>query len=292
MKFVTYNIQFGRGKDGEIDLPRIGAAVEEADLIALQEVVRFWPNLDDGDQPAKLATLLPEYYWVYAPSLDIDASIRNPNGVIEQRRQQFGNMLLSRVPILASRVHTLPMLPISSIPDVQRVALEGIIETSVGNLRIYCVHLAYRFAGERHAQIEALLEIHRQASGVPGSRLVPLPSPFPTLASPDMPRSAVILGDFNMEIHEEAYQMLAGEYDPEFGRVIHADGFVDCWVSAGHEAGSGVTMPDNPDSNPEGDLHLDHAFITSDLVDRVKSAWVDNAAVGSDHQPVWFEIDL
>ena len=51
-------------------------------------------------------------------------------------------------------------------------------------------------------------------------------------------------------------------------------------------------MPENPDSNPEGDLHLDHAFITSDLVDRVKSAWVDSAAVGSDHQPVWFEIDL
>ncbi|VAW13743.1 hypothetical protein MNBD_ALPHA11-730, partial [hydrothermal vent metagenome] len=42
MKAVTYNIQFGLGKDARIDLQRIAGAVEGADIIALQEVERNW----------------------------------------------------------------------------------------------------------------------------------------------------------------------------------------------------------------------------------------------------------
>ena len=38
MQFVTYNIQYGLGEDGRYDLDRIAAAVEDADVIALQEV--------------------------------------------------------------------------------------------------------------------------------------------------------------------------------------------------------------------------------------------------------------
>ena len=41
MKFVSYNIQYGTGKDGRIDLSRIAAEVGDADVIALQEVDRF-----------------------------------------------------------------------------------------------------------------------------------------------------------------------------------------------------------------------------------------------------------
>ena len=38
MLFVSYNIQFGRGKDRRFDLPRIAAEIEGADVIAQQEV--------------------------------------------------------------------------------------------------------------------------------------------------------------------------------------------------------------------------------------------------------------
>jgi len=37
MKIVTYNIQYGRGKDGRFDLERIAEEIGGADLIALQE---------------------------------------------------------------------------------------------------------------------------------------------------------------------------------------------------------------------------------------------------------------
>ena len=42
MRFVTYNIQYGKGRDGRFDLRRIADAVREADVIALQEVERYW----------------------------------------------------------------------------------------------------------------------------------------------------------------------------------------------------------------------------------------------------------
>jgi len=42
MKFVTYNIQYGLGKDDRYDPTRIASGIEEADVIALQEVERHW----------------------------------------------------------------------------------------------------------------------------------------------------------------------------------------------------------------------------------------------------------
>jgi endonuclease/exonuclease/phosphatase family metal-dependent hydrolase len=45
MKIVTYNIQFGLGKDARFDLQRVADEVSDADIIALQEVERvFTPN--------------------------------------------------------------------------------------------------------------------------------------------------------------------------------------------------------------------------------------------------------
>ena len=44
MKFVTYNIQYCKGQDGQVDPERIAKEVAGADIIALQEVERFWPR--------------------------------------------------------------------------------------------------------------------------------------------------------------------------------------------------------------------------------------------------------
>jgi endonuclease/exonuclease/phosphatase family metal-dependent hydrolase len=40
VKFVFYNIQYSKGRDGRHDLARIADAVRGADIIALQEVTR------------------------------------------------------------------------------------------------------------------------------------------------------------------------------------------------------------------------------------------------------------
>ncbi len=108
MIFVSYNIQWGTGKDGRVDLARIVGEIGAADVIALQEVERFWTRSHQSDQAAELAALFPEHHWVYGPGLDLDGSQRDEQGRLLCRRRQFGNRLLSRGPILASRHPLLP----------------------------------------------------------------------------------------------------------------------------------------------------------------------------------------
>ncbi len=61
MKFVTYNIQYGKGRDGRVDLARIASEVSGAEVIALQEVDRYWPHTGMTDQVALLVCNLPDY---------------------------------------------------------------------------------------------------------------------------------------------------------------------------------------------------------------------------------------
>jgi endonuclease/exonuclease/phosphatase family metal-dependent hydrolase len=103
MKIVTYNIQYGLGKDNRYDLARIAGEVEAADIIALQEVERHWQRSGCVDSPAVLAAHLPEHHWVFGANLDMDASYRDPSGRLVNRRRQFGTMILSRLPIVSSQ---------------------------------------------------------------------------------------------------------------------------------------------------------------------------------------------
>ena len=74
MRVISYNIQYGRGRDGVIDLVRSCNAIRGADIICLQEVDQHWQRSGDLDQAAEISGLLPSYYAVYGSSFDVDAS--------------------------------------------------------------------------------------------------------------------------------------------------------------------------------------------------------------------------
>ena len=157
MKLVSYNIQYGLGKDGRFDLGRIAAAVQGADIVALQEVERQMPRSGNQDQPEELLRLLPNFYAAYGPALDLDASERNQDGRVTNRRRQVGNMILSRWPILSSRLHLLPKFHTYNQRSSQRGALEGVIDAPGGPIRIYSVHLSHLLSEERLAQLDYLM---------------------------------------------------------------------------------------------------------------------------------------
>ena len=95
MKLVTWNIQWGRGCDGRVDLQRIVAdarALADFDVLCLQEVSSGHdrlPGCDGSDQFAQLAALLPGF----EPVPGVACDVRGAGG----RRRLFGNLLLSRV---------------------------------------------------------------------------------------------------------------------------------------------------------------------------------------------------
>lgn len=288
MRLASYNIQFGRGRDGRFDLARIAHELAGADLIALQEVDRYWQRSGLVDQPAELARLLDMPYWVYGAGVDLHLETA-PAGVPAGARRQFGNMLLARSPLLYSRNHLLPKYASTGPMSLQRSALEAVVMSTAGPLRVYSVHLTHLSAQTRMPQVRRLLRIHRDAclEGAPlacgaiAGEWVEEGLPLP------MPREAVIMGDFNMEPGSAEYEAMVGPASPYGGRLANPEGLVDTWVCAGHDEADGVTA--DIKGRP---VRLDYCFLSTALAGRVRAARIDAEAVGSDHQPIRVEIDL
>ena len=290
MKFVTYNIQYGRGRDGRFDLDRIAAEIAGADVIALQEVERFWTRSGGVDQPNLIARHFPDHYWVYGPGVDLHLDSGGPGRAGAGRRRQFGNMLLSSVPLLAVRHHLLPKFASLGPPmSLQRSALEAVIAAGAGHVRVYSVHLTHLSAATRLPQVDALLGVHanavREGSPISGSGL----GEEWTLDGmpPPMPRDAILLGDFNMQPDSVEYERIVGPVSPYGGRITNPEGFVDAWVEAGNaiDAGPSAEVRGRP-------ARLDYCFVSAGLKEGIRAVRVDADAVGSDHQPVWIDIDF
>ena len=64
------------------------------------------------------------------------------------------------------------------------------------------------------------------------------------------------------------------------------------WAAAGHGEDGGVTCPRCPENHTPHDMRVDYVFVNAGLADRIRDARIDNETEGSDHQPVWLEIDL
>lgn len=296
MKFVTYNIRFSLGKDHQKDLTRIADAVKGADVIALQEVERFWKRSGMTDQPVEIGKLLPDYYWIYGPAFDMDASQKLPDGTVINRRRQFGTMLLTKTPIVSSCLHTLPKLASNSHFNMNLGALEGVINTSSQPLRVYSLHLSHLSCRERILQLKRLLDIHRGCQFEGGAWSGPAKIGTTDWSAgqpmPPMPTETVIMGDFNCQDDSSEYELMVGSIDNKQGRVSYGDVFVDTWEAAGNANQQLITWTHDPAASGKGAARLDYCFVTPGLAPLVREAWADMDAQGSDHQPYWVQMDL
>ncbi len=286
MKLVTYNIQYGIGRDGKFDLERIAGSLEGGDIIALQEVTRNLPHNGGVDLVAGLASLLPDYFYIFGPAMDVDFGARDENGKPANQRLQFGNMVLSRWPIVASRNLLLPRTRRFNRLNLQRSALEALITTPSGPIRVYSVHLDHLNLEERATQIRYLKERVYAYAMEGGAASGVSEFGFPELPSPE---EFVLLGDFNMDRTSPEYIVMAGEADYAEGRQIVAHHPVDAFSLAGSVPEGAVSWVD--DEKPEKNRLIDFAFVHASLATRVKRTWIDTDAKGSDHLPVWLELD-
>jgi endonuclease/exonuclease/phosphatase family metal-dependent hydrolase len=310
MKIVTYNIRYGLGLDNQFNLKRIADTVRGADVIALQEVEKNWRRSGMVDQPEEIGKLLPEYFWSYCPSFDVDASEsdeigNNGQGQVINRRRQFGTMLLSRWPIISVRNIAFPQIGTLNMLNMATGALEGVIETPLGTLQVYSIHLSSISTRERLLQIERLLTSRNQlrlAGGVMtlnGDYSDPVEAQNFELGDwsngephPPVPQYTMIMGDFNSTEESPEYIQFVGPSDPLYGRGMHSEDLVDSWAVAKEKTGDSLTWwPDPVDRAPGYPLRLDYCFISTELSSLVSKAWVDTEATGSDHKPYWFELN-
>ena len=219
---------------------------------------------------AEIEALLPDRFAVHHMPTNVDFGSRIENGKAVQSRFQFGNMIASRWPVLSSRGHLLPRSLRTSSLNLQRGALEALIETPAGAIRFYSVHLDHVDPDERIGQIAALKTIAFAApqTGVAVSGLG-------EFGFRELPQAEdfVLLGDFNMEPDSAEYRAMLAEN----GHLVDA---------TASDLGWSWTNP----AKKEPDKRLDYGFVNPALAERVGEVKVDRSAEGSDHVPVWMQI--
>ncbi len=205
MTLVDWNIQWGCGVDGQVDLGRIvrdARALCDFDVLCLQEITRGFheepaagglTGTPSSDQFAELAALLPEMTVLDAIGSDL------PSLGTNRHRRQFGNAIVTRLPVRQVLRHSLPWPADPAKPSVLRVALEAVLETDIGPLRVISTHLEFHSEKQWLEQVARLRNLHQEACDHARSpaRAEKPDSPFADTARPI---SAILCGDFNQRI--------------------------------------------------------------------------------------------
>jgi endonuclease/exonuclease/phosphatase family metal-dependent hydrolase len=168
LRIATYNIHRCRGLDGRTRPERTAAVLKaiNADVIALQEVVGPGPH--DGGHAEELGAQLG-MGWVMAPAR-------------QRRGHQFGNVVMSRLPIAQHLEHDLSWKTCEE-RRMQRVDITADHNT----LHLYNVHLGTALLERRHqAQRLATIVTDRHVNG-----------------------PKLVVGDFNEWMRGLATQMLS-----------------------------------------------------------------------------------
>jgi len=267
VRLLTWNVQWCRGVDGVVSPARIAREARrlDADVLCLQEVsVGFTdlPGTSGEDQVAALERELAGYAVFFVAAVDIPGS----NG-----RNQFGNVLASRLPVGRVLRHALPWPP-TAAPSMPRAALEAVVHAPFGPVRVTTTHLEYYSSGHRAAQIERLRELHAETNREDSSG--ENEGPYRRQARPP---SAIVCGDFNLP-----------PADPLHARFIET--FVDAWQALHPGTAHAHTFRVHERSDGRSPYCCDYVFVTEDLARRLRSISVDGANRASDHQPVSVEL--
>jgi endonuclease/exonuclease/phosphatase family metal-dependent hydrolase len=283
MRLVTWNIQWGRGIDGRVDLARIVAAARafaDFDVLCVQEVADNFPGLegnDERDQFAELSALLPGFTMI--PGYGVD--LAGEGG----RRRRFGNAIFSRLAVLAARRHALPWPLERDRRTMPRVAVEATVQTSMGALRITTAHLEYYSETQRRAQAVRLRNLHDEAcqrAAHWGETASFEARPFD--ATPQTDR-ALLVGDFNFPPENAAY------LDIQAPLASGGPAYRDAWALLHRRQPHPPTFCVHTTAYSKTPYCCDFAFVSVSLSRRVRALEVDGATQASDHQPLLLEID-
>lgn len=279
MKLITWNLQWGRGMDGRVDIARQLAqarALADFDVLCLQEVADGFPDLPGGaagNQFREIARSLPGFTAIEGAATDVPG----PAG----SRRRFGNLLLSRLPVLQVHRHVLPWPPEPGQAGMARVAIEATVRSAFGPLRLLTTHLEYYGTRARRAQIERLRELQREATA--HARTAPLSDegPFAT-----WPRGgpALLAGDMNMRPGSLEYLRLLAPFPDG------TPAWVDAWALLHPDEPHPPTFRLHEQPAPEAPYCCDFVFASADLVPQLRGLRVDAVTRASDHQPLVLEL--
>ncbi len=271
IRILSWNIQYGRGVDGRFDLTRIRdriVAFADPDVVCLQEVAAGFDDIDGGvDQVARVAALFPRHRLLYRPGLEwLDGP----------RARRFGNLMLSRLPVLELQSHPLPRPADPDSRSMPRHALAALIDAPGGPLRVATTHLEYFSALQRAAQVERIVALEAEwvagdeSPGKPGTGTYEL-RPVAT--------GTVWCGDFNFPADDPLYRRI----QQHSGAAQLADAWARIAPGQPHRPTCGIF---DRVQWAEGPHTRDFFFVSGSLASRVQALDTDVETDYSDHQPI------
>ncbi len=245
VRLVTFNTHHGVGEDARHDLPRLAKLLHsvDADVICLQEVDRYFGERSEDVDQALLLSRALDMQLAWGPAID------DPGP--DDRPRQYGNALLSRLPILISDVHPLPG------EGEPRSALRTMLELDGGTLWVTNTHLSTGRPGPRIEQATALAELHTASM-----------------------EAGVLVGDFNARPDAPELEPLRGRFTDAWDLAHDRDD------QAGRrfwQRGEGLTHPAHAPHR-----RIDQVWVTSGVA--VAAAQVLAADGASDHLPVMVDL--
>ena len=293
LRLLTWNVQWCCGLDRVVDVARNvreARAFCDFDVLCLQEVAVNYPRLPGApshDQPALLAQLLPGYQLYYGPAVDELAR--------DGTRQQFGNLIASRLPVAQVAHHMLPYPAEAGKKSMPRCCSVATVLTPLGPVRVMSTHMEFYSPRQRLAQLQALRALHAQACEQ--AAYPPLDDetgwPFQNKVHT---RHAILCGDWNLEPDSEHHLALQAAFEPvevpgqPAGFV--PDALFDYWKLAnpGQPHASTFQLFDRI-YRPEP-ISVDYIFVSEGLRRHVRRVEVNLQTRASDHQPVLIELAL
>lgn len=152
LRIMTYNVHSCIGLDGRLSVRRIAEVLERYSphLVALQELDDSCPRTGSREQLEELSRLWPSEPFFFP--------------AMKKGRGQYGIGILSRLPLLEARGHTLPR-PQQGVKGEPRVAVEIKVQlTQERVLTLLNTHLGLSRA-ERMAQIQGLESVIDKTEG-------------------------------------------------------------------------------------------------------------------------------
>jgi len=295
LKLVTWNVQWCRGVDGRVDPERIIArarALADFDVLCLQEVAANFPGLPGSrgeNQFAIFAGLLPGFAPI--PGAPVDVLARG-SGAKRGERRVFGNLILSRLPVLQALRFQLPWpCDAQAKRSMPRMLVEATIEAPFGPLRVMTTHLEYYSSVQRAAQVEAIRARHAEACGharAERERVGTAPSrddaddPFRSAAQTV---STVLTGDFNLRPDDPLHARIREPFDDGTPELI--DAWQQLHPGQAHQHTNGV----HDREQWPAPYTCDYIFASAELAPRLHALRVDADTQASDHQPVLVELE-
>lgn len=290
MQLVTWNTQWCRGLDGTVSPQRIvdGArAMADFDVLCLQEIAQGYPDMPGapGDQPAELRALLPGFQLFFGAAVDeFDA---------QGRRQRFGNLIATRLPVMQVQHHALPWPADAGVRSMPRMCTAVTVrDPALGAVRVMTTHLEYYSKVQRMAQAHALRALHAEACAQAAASPLHDETRSPFQTKTHTPH-AILCGDFNLAADAPEYAVIQEPFRPaapvdiaDPAIVSIANRFCDAWPVVHGATPQAPTFHLFDHTYSPDPVACDFVFVSDGLAARVQRIDVDVQTRASDHQPV------